>query len=140
MSKLSKSDHKLIKNIANRALTMGLHHDIISVVLDITVCHFETPLRLDELFAADDANFIHDICGINRNLDRKTGKLLNNFTPRYSCSTLLHLVCSYNEDNSISIDKAFFSRTKAEKEAKKEGYIYSIAIEDINDFIITPHI
>lgn len=42
--------------------------------------------RMDfsRLLAADDFNFIHDIVGIYRNLDRETGKLMNLFTPRFS--------------------------------------------------------
>jgi len=140
MSKLSKSDHKIINKIAKRAVKMGIDWNPISIVMDITTCHFNSPLRLDELLGANDINFTHDIVGINKHLNRKTGKLRNHFTPRYSHSTMLHLVCSFNEDKSLSIDNAFFSKEKAQKEADKcdTGHLYSIAIEDINDFTIIP--
>jgi hypothetical protein len=142
MSRLSKSDHKLISKIATRAIKMKLNENLVSVIMDITVCHFNSPLRLDELLGANDINFTHDIVGINKHLNRKTGKLRNHFTPRYSHSTLLHLVCSFNEDKSLSIDNAFLSKEKAQKEADKcdTGHLYSIAIEDINDFTIIPRI
>lgn len=42
------------------------------------------PLRLDELFFADPFNFAHDIGGIWRHLDRRTGKLGGFFVPRFA--------------------------------------------------------
>ena len=42
------------------------------------------PLRLKELLAADDFNFIHDVWGIQRHLNRETGKLENHFWPRFA--------------------------------------------------------
>ena len=41
-------------------------------------------LRLDDLLAADDLNFLHDVAGINRHLDRDTYALLDGFFPRYA--------------------------------------------------------
>lgn len=41
------------------------------------------PLRLDELLAADLVNFAHDIGGIRRHIDRRTGQLGSGFCPRY---------------------------------------------------------
>ena len=41
-------------------------------------------LRLAELAAASDIDFIHDVCGIRRHLDRKTGQLRDGFVPRYA--------------------------------------------------------
>lgn len=43
-----------------------------------------TPLALEALITADRASFWHDVIGIARNLDRKTGKLANTFTPRHA--------------------------------------------------------
>lgn len=37
---------------------------------------------LAQRLAADDFNFWHDINGIQRNLDRQTGRLQNRFLPR----------------------------------------------------------
>ena len=53
--------------------------------MDITVAHVNgCPLKLDELLAADDANFSHDVFGIRRHLNRKTGQLGDCFMPRYA--------------------------------------------------------
>ena len=80
----------IIKKIAARAVNIYAQHEIrideVTVVMDLTACHFHggQKLRLDDLLAADDFNFIHDISGINRHLDRETYKLANGFTPRFA--------------------------------------------------------
>ena len=57
----------------------------IDVVMDLdAVITGGCSLRLDELLAASDFNFFHDVCGIRENLDRNTGALKNCFSPRYS--------------------------------------------------------
>lgn len=53
--------------------------------MDITACHLNgCPLKLRELLKAEDFNFMHDIAGISAHIDRRTGKLLNHFIPRYA--------------------------------------------------------
>lgn len=53
--------------------------------MDVTACHLNgCPLKLRELLKAEDFNFMHDIAGISAHIDRKTGKLLNHFIPRYA--------------------------------------------------------
>lgn len=42
------------------------------------------PLDLDALAAADEFNFVHDVCGIVRHLNRKTGALEDCFVPRFA--------------------------------------------------------
>ena len=55
------------------------------LIMDIDACHNNgCPLKLDELFVADDTNFAHDVFGIRANINHKTGKLENCFLPRYS--------------------------------------------------------
>lgn len=78
-----------IKKISTRAVSVYAAHDVridpITVVMDLTAVHFGgTKLRLDELLAADDFNFIHDVSGINRNLNRETWELDNCFLPRFT--------------------------------------------------------
>lgn len=79
----------LIGKIADRAVrhyaSFDIRVDRTEVVLDLTACHFKGQrLRLDDLLAADDLNFVHDIGGINKHLDRTTFKLLDGFSPRFS--------------------------------------------------------
>lgn len=59
--------------------------DKTSMVMDVTATHANgNPLRLDDLLAADDFNFAHDMSGIANCLDRNTGRLTNHFRPRFS--------------------------------------------------------
>lgn len=51
---------------------------------ELTIVHETRGLRLGELFAADEFNFMHDICGIRVHLDRITGKLKDCFVPRFA--------------------------------------------------------
>ncbi len=53
--------------------------------MDITAAHRNgCPLKLDELLKAEDFDFAHDVFGIRRYINRKTGKLENCFLPRFS--------------------------------------------------------
>lgn len=80
----SKKDTLLIFQIASRAQKI-LGGDASDIAMDITACHMNgNPLRLDELLLADDFNFFHDVCGINKHIDRDNGKLIHGFMPRYS--------------------------------------------------------
>lgn len=77
------------RKIAKRAVEMAAKHgrtlDPIDVAMDITATHRNgNPLRLRDLLEADDFNFAHDVFGIERKLDRSTGKLVGGFLPRFS--------------------------------------------------------
>ncbi len=86
------TDHEahVIRDIARRARALETKHGgsprpIMQWCMDITATHANgNPLRLDELLAADDFNFMHDVFGIYRCLDRDTGKLTGFFRPRFS--------------------------------------------------------
>lgn len=81
---------ELIKKIAARAVNVYAQHetrvDEVTIIMDLMACHFHggQKLHLDDLLAADDFNFIHDISGINRHLDRETYKLMDGFMPRFA--------------------------------------------------------
>ena len=60
---------------------------LLSVMMDIEACHNGNPLMLAELLNADVWDFAHDVFGIQENIDRTTGKLMNCFVPRYSVRT-----------------------------------------------------
>ena len=75
--------------IARRAVGMakdvGVQYDQMTAVMDIDACHSNgCPLRLKELLEADDFNFAHDVFGIRRHIDMRTGKLTQCFLPRYA--------------------------------------------------------
>lgn len=84
--RVSKRDAALIERIAKRAREMGIAPDSLTTVMDLSACHSldngNVRLDLRRLLKADDFNFTHDIVGINRHLNRETGKLKNCFCPR----------------------------------------------------------
>lgn len=85
----AREEMKLESEIADRAVmmaqTLNISYDKMDAVMDIDACHNNgCKLKLAELLAADDTNFAHDVFGIRRNIDRKTGTLDNCFLPRYA--------------------------------------------------------
>lgn len=84
--KASKHDADTIEAIVLRAENLretinGQETDRLSLTMDLTATHLNgTPLRL----AADDFNFAHDVFGIERHINRRTGKLQNCFLPRFA--------------------------------------------------------
>jgi hypothetical protein len=81
----TRKEAELIVDIVRRAEKMGLCGDRMSLNMDITACHANgNRLRFEDLLKADDFNFTHDICGIQRTINRSNGKLLDFFLPRYS--------------------------------------------------------
>jgi len=86
---ISTKDRSLISKIASRAAGIyaeaGSQADRLHIEMDLTATHANgNPLRLADLLAADDFNLMHDVVGINRHIDRSTGKLTGFFTPRFS--------------------------------------------------------
>lgn len=65
---------------------LGWAFDQLSLEMDLAAVHAHTPLRLTELAFADDANFAHDVAGIMRQIDRRTGQLIGHFLPRFAAT------------------------------------------------------
>lgn len=84
----AREESRTILAIAKRACALaadnGFNYDLMTVDMDLSLCHMSNPLKLDELMAADNGNFAHDVFGIRRHLNRETGKLEDCFSPRYS--------------------------------------------------------
>ncbi len=86
---VSPTDAALISQIVDRveelSLAQGHSLDRLSTTMDLTAVHANgCPLDLAKLAAADNFNLLHDVFGIARHLDRKTGKLRDFFDPRCS--------------------------------------------------------
>lgn len=77
--KIVRRYKKIIKSIKPSAKI-----DSTSVIMDISATHLSNPLRLEEMLKAKDIHLLHDVTGIGVHLNRKTGKLEDLFTPRYS--------------------------------------------------------
>ena len=79
-----------IEDIADRAVAFYRRYEIAkidrtSVLLDILTTHTKImPLDLDAMLDGEDTDFIHDIAGINRHLDREHYKLTDCFLPRFA--------------------------------------------------------
>jgi len=92
---VQSSDRTLIDQIMERAEKLNLVSDRMTREMDITAVHCNgCPLRLADLLAGSDFDFVHDFCGIARNIDRKTGRLRNCFLPRYAAPTELAMELS----------------------------------------------
>ncbi len=83
--KATKKEMELIALIAKRAQKWAPLYDEADCQMDIDAVHSNgCKLRLEDFLAADDFNFAHDLIGIHRHIDRNTGKLKNNFFPRFA--------------------------------------------------------
>lgn len=85
--KSSKFEFGIISKIAHRASAMaaqnGMEYKVLTANMDISACHANgCPLKLDELLAADDFTFAHDVFGIRQHINRSTGQLEDCFLPR----------------------------------------------------------
>jgi hypothetical protein len=85
---MTKNDYKTIGKIADRAMVLyksyGITLDRMSLLMDLEFTNEVNPMRLDELLAADNGNFGHDISGILKHFNRRTKVLDDGFSPRYS--------------------------------------------------------
>lgn len=81
-------DRTLIAKIGERAEELELvktHGERLALEMDINAVHSNgNPLRLAELLSASVVGFTHDVTGIRKHIDRRTGKLKNFFLPRFS--------------------------------------------------------
>ena len=89
---LPQPDFDLVLAIGRRAMDAGYQgRDLdgrmrrpIDMIMDLSAVHLHGGgLKLAELLKAPEVDFAHDIAGIVRHLDRKSGKLLDCFSPRY---------------------------------------------------------
>lgn len=86
---ISYADRALMRACVDRADELGLvGEDIdarLSLEMDLVATHANgCPIDFERLLAADNFNFVHDICGIARHLNRETGELLDMFRPRFA--------------------------------------------------------
>ena len=84
---VSKKDAKVIAEITNRAAAIFAKHDApfdrTQFAMDVTAVHRNgCPLKLRDLLASEAFDFSHDIEGIQRHIDRSTGRLGGEFLPR----------------------------------------------------------
>lgn len=95
---VTRDDSAVVRSIVSRAfrddvLRPCLHFiedpadARLTLTMDIEAVHANgNPLNLPKLLDSDDFTFRHDIAGIQKNVDRRSGRLRNFFTPRTSLS------------------------------------------------------
>lgn len=75
----------IVQRLKAHEESYGDEIDVLHHRMNLAACHANgNPLRLQDLLEADTFNFAHDIWGIDHNLCRETGKLRNDFHPRFS--------------------------------------------------------
>lgn len=75
--------------IVKRAMAMskefGIERNGLHLMMDVSACHVNgNPIDLAALRDAQDTDFAHDVFGIERHIDRATGRLTDGFSPRFS--------------------------------------------------------
>lgn len=80
----TKEDFKTIHAIVARVLKFHPSTNVMTLTMDLSAVHNSCPLKLQELLAGEDADFFHDIYGIQRHINRKTGELEDCFLPRFA--------------------------------------------------------
>jgi len=84
---ISRETSDVIEKIVDRAEKMAKDNDVpfdrLCASMDLTACHANgCKLDLEALLNAKDGTFGHDVFGISRYIDRRTGKLIGFFLPR----------------------------------------------------------
>lgn len=75
----------IVTRAAKLAESVGTVLDRLEITMDLAACHANgCPMDFKALVNADDFNFTHDVGGINRHIDRETGKLGGCFRPRFA--------------------------------------------------------
>lgn len=88
LARFSEAERPHVDRIVERAVLLfreaGMPRDRNDIEMDLAAVHHHTPLRLEELAVAEEWEFVHDIAGITRHLNRRTGELENAFLPRFT--------------------------------------------------------
>jgi hypothetical protein len=84
--RITTAELNAIDAIVHRALVFFPDRDFRDIQMDIIATHLKCPLSLNQLMDADDGNFVHDIAGIERHLNRQTFQLMDCFVPRFAAS------------------------------------------------------
>jgi len=58
--------------------------DRVSRLMDLAAVAEHSTVDWVTLLAANDGNFLHDVGGIHRHIDRTTGELTDHFSPRFT--------------------------------------------------------
>ena len=85
-ARMTREDTLKIMEIMDRAEELANEvgattPDRMTLSMDLTAAHLHGPLDLEQLLAFPEGDFLHDVYGIERHIDRTTGDL-GTFLPR----------------------------------------------------------
>ena len=82
---ITKKDQTLLDIILEMIRAVSPKTNIFDIEMDLIACHLNgNRLDFEKLMWFDEFDFFHDLLGIQRHMDRNTGKLKNCFSPRSS--------------------------------------------------------
>ena len=87
MSDISKADFGLLREVVRRVHKQFPEYPdtTMTLYMDLEHCHTKgCPLDFERLINFNDGDFLHDIVGIRKNINRETGEIENCFLPRCS--------------------------------------------------------
>lgn len=85
MDCISAHDYDLIYRIVERAHKIGVDtRDHVTQLMDVRFAYIQFNMRLDDWLLSDDDDFAHDFCGIQKNMNRKTGNVEGSFLPLFA--------------------------------------------------------
>lgn len=89
---MTDDEMELIEKIADRAEAAGYcrgkerpdhWYERLTLIMDLAATNANgCPMDFARLLAADDFNFLHDIAGVARHINRRTGLMDHRFLPR----------------------------------------------------------
>jgi len=98
-------EKSFIREIVRRAVNLDPKLLDIDLFFDIEVVNEKYPLRLMAWLVSDDFNFMHDVYGIHKNLNRDTFELDNCFLPRFAGGELDILSCEDTKEICLAAVK-----------------------------------
>lgn len=76
--------YETINKVVDRTDELNICTDRFTLFMDLTIAWEKLNIDLDKLLTFKDIDFVHDIRGIQNQIDRKTKSFLNDFLPRCS--------------------------------------------------------
>lgn len=82
---MTNEEFRTIVKIVERAEALGIAIGSRATrLLDIENAHEQFNLRLNDMLSGPNCDFSHDFIGIQREIDRNTGRITTLFVPRYA--------------------------------------------------------
>lgn len=79
---LTKENAEIAAKIARRAVEINPEIDQLTIQMDISAASIQNDFDFERLLEFDEFNFMHDVIGINKHLNRDTGEITQGFLPR----------------------------------------------------------